>query len=117
MKCDPTFSGDRQKWLIASKNAVTGGFYTNEFRRIEKSSSNPSAYPAKWYRRQGAKEDPWISLTNHDVSIQGGDIIYGENNWGGDHAGKILPKHNGANVYIRYKEGNLDIFYMIHECS
>ncbi len=28
-------------------------------------------------------------------------IVYGENSFGDDHAGKVLPINNGANVYIR----------------
>ena len=55
------------------------------------------------YHRIGAREDPWISLTDHHPAIGQGNILYGGNNFGGIHATAILPKHNGANVFIRYK--------------
>ena len=94
-------TGDESKWLIADKNVVTGGYYSNNPRLILKSSTNPRSYKAKWYRRQGSKEDPWISLTDHGPAIGQGNILYGENHFGGAHANNILPKRKGANVFIR----------------
>ena len=91
--------------MIAEKDAVTGGWYANGERNVLKSSTNPNPYAVKWYRRQGAKEDPWISLTDHHGAIGSGDILYGENSFGGAHATNILPQHNGANVYIRMSIG------------
>ena len=96
-------TGDKEKWLIASKFSVMndGSWYQNEARDIKKSSISTTPYQAKWYRRSGHKEDPWISLTDHGGAIGAGDILYGENRFGGGHARNILPLHNGANVYIR----------------
>jgi len=94
-------TGDCSKWLVAKKSEVTGGFYTNQNKQILKSSKQSAAYYAKWYRRSGSLEDPWISLTDHDGAISAGDIVYGENRFSGDHATKVLPAHKGANVFIR----------------
>ena len=95
-------TGDLQKWLIADKDVVTGSYYANEPRLIIKSSSNPTSYRARWYRRLGASEDPWVSLTDHGQAIGEGNILYGENHFGSGHANNVLPKHEGANVFIRY---------------
>ena len=99
-------TGDKAKWLIADKTAVLG-FYANDPRNIYKSSTQQSSYQAKWYRRNGHREDPWISLTDHHPAIGQGDILYGENHFGGGHAKNILPQHNGANVFIRLKPGKI----------
>ena len=64
---------------------------------------NANPHTVKWYRREGNLEDPWISLTDHAVAIGGGDIVYGEKSFGDAHANNVLPKHHGANVYIRMK--------------
>lgn len=94
-------TGDCTKWLVAKKSEVTGGFYTNVNKQILKSSTKSASYYAKWYRRSGNAEDPWISLTDHTSAIASGDILYGENRYSGDHATKVLPGHKGANVFIR----------------
>ena len=93
-------TGDENKWLIASKNEVTGSYYSAESRLIYKSSTNANSYNAKWYRREENLEDPWISLTDHALAINEGNILYGENHIG-NHASLILPVHKGANVFIR----------------
>lgn len=93
-------TGDCKKWLIAKKDQVLG-WYSNGQRQILKSSTHSSPYTAAWYRRQGALEDPWISLNDHHPAIGQGNILYGENNFGSTHASAILPRHGGANVYIR----------------
>jgi hypothetical protein len=95
-------TGDGTKWLVASRDSVMHGYYSNAQRDIIMSSSRSTPYKAKWYRRQGAKEDPWISIFDHGPSINAGDIVYGENNFGHAHAQKILPHRNGANVFVRY---------------
>jgi hypothetical protein len=96
-------TGDGQKWLIATKEAVIGEHYANSLRRIESSSMSASPYSAKWYNRKAAVEDPWISLQDHADAIPAGDILYGENSFGGAHAANVLNTHNGANVWIRQK--------------
>lgn len=41
-----------------------------------------------------------ISLIDHFDAIYSGNILYGEDSFGSDHAGTILPYHNGARVFI-----------------
>ena len=94
-------TGDERKWLIASRNDVTDGFYANELRLIYKSSTNPNSYEAKWYLREGNKLDPIISLTDHFPAIIEGNILYAEDHYGGVYASNILPLYRGANVFIR----------------
>ena len=95
-------TGDCEKWLIASRDSVIGGWYADETREIIMSSTSSSPYSAKWYRRTSQLEDPWVSLTNHHAAIGEGNIVYGENNFGSTHASAVLPIHNGANVWVRY---------------
>ena len=92
-------TGDCAEWLVASKAAVIGEYYSNAPRDIVKSSRSDKPYQARWYHRRGAKEDPWVSLSDHHPAIAAGEIIYGENNFGGNHA--ILARSTGINVYIR----------------
>ena len=105
-------TGDRQKWLVASVDAVlgerdvsSGNFhgYSNDNREIKMSSTSSEPYQALWYNRKSDAEDPWISLTDHSLAIDEGNIIYGEANFNLASHTKILPLHNGANVYIRKK--------------
>ena len=105
-------TGDRQKWLVASVDAVlgerdvsSGNFhgYSNDNREIKMSSTSSKPYQALWYNRKSDAEDPWISLTDHSLAIDEGNIIYGEANFNLASHTKILPLHNGANVYIRKK--------------
>jgi hypothetical protein len=95
-------TGDCEHWLIATKASVIG-WYSNGQRPILKSSKNENAHTAAWYRRSGNVEDPWISTIDHGPAIGAGEIVYGENNFGGGHASNVLPQHKGANVYIRNK--------------
>ena len=62
------------------------------------SSTSSTPYTAEWYHRTAQPEDPWISLTNHGEAIGQGNLLYGENSYGGAHAANVLPAHNGANV-------------------
>ena len=109
-------TGDGEKWLIASVFAVMNngtwfedgnldnGTTCNVYRDIEKSSISQTPYQAKWCKRANVKEDPWISLTDHNDSAANGDILYGENSWNANnHPKNSLTLHNGANVYIRKK--------------
>ena len=92
-------TGDEQVWLYCTKEAVLDGQYTNSLREILKSSDSLTPYTAAWYSRPDAT-DPWISVTDHGSAIPGGKVVYGADNFGGDHATTILPHHNGANVWI-----------------
>lgn len=96
-------TGDEQKWLIASKAAVTGGYYANQKRDILKSSTRSSPYKARWYRRRGAQEDPWVSLVDHGDATKNQGLLYGENNFAGMSHNEVLRAHKGANVFIRNK--------------
>ena len=102
-------TGDERKWLIASKNEVTGSYYAASPRLIYKSSTNPNSYRAKWYRRERNLEDPWISLTDHLIASPEGNILYGENHVSGHIIG-LVP--TGANVFIRM-HGKLSPFFLL----
>ena len=93
-------TGNCQKWLVTTKEAAIGERYWNEQRTILKSSKSETPYQARWYNR-GALEDPWLSLSDHGDAFGSGEILYGENHFGGAHAQNVLPAGNGANVYIR----------------
>jgi len=93
-------TGDGKLWLYAKKEQVLGN-YSNKKREILESSTSSEPYQARWYNRKGNKEDPWISLIDHHPAIVQGMIVYGESNYGGVHATRVLPIHNGANVFIR----------------
>ena len=92
-------TGDGTKWLIAEKDEVIGGYYTNGLRTIEKSSSNNNSYQARWYRRSSHKEDPWISLTDHNTAISQGDILYAGQST--HYHTQFIETQGGANVFIR----------------
>jgi len=92
--------------------------YANEPRQILFSSLGPNATTAKWYNRDGSEYpyEPWVSLTDHEVAISAGNILYGESSCAGfagpptmtaltPHASAVLPVHNGANVYVRNTVG------------
>ena len=94
--------GDCSKWMITTKQAVR--LHGSNFPGpIVKSSKSATSYEARWYHRPGNEEDPWLSLSDHGPAIGAGEILYGENSYGGPHAANTLPasKGNGANVYIR----------------
>jgi len=102
-------TGDYKKWLIASKETVVGTFYENAPRLITKSSVSQTPYVARWYRRWGAIEDPLISLSDHHNAIGSGDILYGGAGYSSStHASAVLPFHNGANVFVRFKSHSED---------
>ena len=94
-------SGDGRKWLIATKEAVTEGFYENSPRKVVKSSINSDTHTLKWYLRNGKPEDPWISLVDYENVGQLSLMLYGGNSITVNT--ESLRENNGANVYIRYK--------------
>ncbi|CAK0839801.1 unnamed protein product [Prorocentrum cordatum] len=91
-------TADCQKWLIASRGAVggsiTGEYYYNGTRTINRSSSSNTSYSAAWHNREGFQQDPWISLG--DVP-QG--VLYAEDSSDLHVADKNA--HFGTNVYVR----------------
>jgi len=103
-------TGDCSKWLITGKGDVLGDFYSDQDRQVKRSSTSSTPYTAKWYRRKGAREDPWISLTDHAGAISQDELLYGGNSFGGAHAG-VLKKHNGADVFIRHWVSTLPIHW------
>eukprot|EP01083_Nonionella_stella_P302333 1041932_1 len=108
-------TGDCSTWLIASKDAVNGGFYGDpnpENRTICASSESTAPYQALWFNRQWGDADPWISTIDHSDAIAQGKIVYGESDFADVHASNVIPVKNGAHVYIR-NEGTLDS----HGCS
>lgn len=94
-------TGDCSSWLITSKDAAIGQFYSNSPRQICSSSNSDTPYTARWYHRSGSPEDPWISTVDHGPAIGGGNIVYGENNFGSTHARTVVTPKGGVYVYIR----------------
>ena len=87
-------SGDSSLWLVATKSAVVGEYYENALRDVMASSSNADAYQARWYRRSGINEDPWISVGNFATGV-----VYGGNAVGNFVA--TVQNNGGADVYVR----------------
>lgn len=55
--------------MVAEKDQVLG-WYANEPRQILRSSTSEEPYEARWYRREGSAEDPWISLNDHMAELE-----------------------------------------------
>ena len=53
------------------------------------------------HNREGAEGDPFVSMTDYDNAKEEGLILYGEAGHEGKESSEILPKHDGANVFIR----------------
>ena len=96
-------TGDQTQWLVATMDSVINNntWYSNEQRDIKISSTSPTPYQARWYRREGAKEDPWISLTDYEHAIGAGNILYGGNSH--PNMAQAMKGSGGANVFIRKK--------------
>lgn len=95
-------TGDAKLWLIASRVSVLGNYYNNLPRTVRASSDHPLEESFEnWQNRADKLEDPIISLKNFDDSVREGTVLYCGAGLTGDAAGKILPIHKGANVYIR----------------
>lgn len=92
-------TGDEQKWLIATKDAVVGKFYNGEKRQIIKSSISDITYNSTWFRREGHKHDPWVCIINFGDAVNSDDVLYGGNST--CYANGVLLNNKGANVYIR----------------
>jgi len=68
------YTADIDLWLHCEKDAVSGGYYSNEARPVIESSKNKKPHNVRWYNRgEGNPEDPWISLRDHPTQI-----LYGE---------------------------------------
>jgi len=93
-------TGDMALWMTMTRDEATGESYSGKKRTIQQSSISCKPYQAIMYNRKPNKEDPWISLKDHSTSIKEGSILYGENNYNGQHT-KALNAHDGIDVYIR----------------
>ena len=80
-------------------------YYANEDKKILRAFNhkhgNYGSYMAKWYRRKGTLEDPWVSLRDHQP-VNNNMMVYGGN--GGAGHNKIVKNNKGANVFIRQSE-------------
>ena len=95
-------SGNCEHWLVVNKDDIIGPdgvkYYANQHISIVGSSISGEQYTARWFRRPGQQEDPWVSLRNH-FDPAGNGMLYGGKSSEG-HA-QILKKNGGANVFIR----------------
>ena len=91
-------SVDFRFWLVVDRLDIMGEdgdlYYANQDVRILASSLSSTPYTAKWYRRSGVSEDPWVSLGDHPEGV-----LYG---------GNFYPLHQdklvlggGMNVFIK----------------
>lgn len=94
-------TGDFSRWLIADHEQVNGAIYSNALRTIKQSSISETPYQVRWYNRGDSnKEDPWVSLEDHSVSVNNTTIMYGENSWSS--SSSTLSIHaTGMYVYTR----------------
>jgi len=94
-------TGDRELWMVMNRSEIQK-YGNNVAFEVLASSEDPFG-PTNplMYHRPGNAEDPWLSLIDHGDAIAAGKILYGANSFNGNHATKVLPVHNGANVFIR----------------
>ena len=95
---DEMFFGtyDMTYWLRCLKTSVLGT-YDNALRPIISSSSSSTPYSARWYQRDSAIHEPWVSITDHNSVPQ--LIVYGENgNLGGT---GLINAYGGMCVLVR----------------
>ena len=65
-----------------------------------KSQKYHSNHYSKWYNQNGAAEDPWVSIDDHEAAIPACLMLYGENSYVGDQTCS-LEQNKGADVHIR----------------
>ena len=94
-------TGDLSKWLVATKAAVTGEYYENEYRTIIASSCSAEPYQVRWYNRPEVSEDPWVSLEDHHTAISGNNLLYGGASFDWESHITSVRDFGGANVYVR----------------
>ena len=91
-------------FLIVDKDEINGAdgqkYYGPQSIPIVASSLNCEPYSANWYRRNGFREDPWVSIRNHGDGA-GQLMIYGGDNK--EEHNEVLKRNGGMNVYIRKK--------------
>ena len=91
-------------FLIVDKSQIIGEdgqkYYSPESIPIAASSLHCEPSASSWYRRDGAREDPWVSIRDHGDAA-GELMIYGGD--GKEEHNHILNNSEGMNVYIRKK--------------
>ena len=96
---------NKETWLIVDRSEVIGDtgdkFYSAGAITVAASSVSCDAYAAVWYRRSGSKEDPWVSVRDHN-SREGELMVYGQSSSSGHTT--ALQASGGMGVYIRNKE-------------
>ena len=86
-------SGDGSLWLVATKSAVVGEYYSDGLRDVMASSLNADAHQVKWYRRSNYPHaDPLISLRDHHSSDRVKMYVAG---------GNSLQNNGAWDVYVR----------------
>ncbi|MEZ6132524.1 MAG: PEP-CTERM sorting domain-containing protein [Planctomycetaceae bacterium] len=86
--------------MVMDRSVLSSNF-ENSPTQIVSSYLNPAPHTHLMYNRTGFPEDPWLSALDHADAIGSGNILYGEDSFGGAHALNVLPVYNGANVFIR----------------
>ena len=79
-------------------------YYGNQPIPVVASSDNCCPYSPRLYRRNGIKEDPWVSLRDHGYPGKENIMVYGESSTG--QWSQELQKNDGMNVFIRKFAGN-----------
>ena len=107
---------DHQYFMAMTKEEVGGGlvtpnvFYANQertFRYIDPDTDSWQQKSAKMYHRSSAREDPWLSINDHEPKLPNNKMMYGEEHEPGypiGNNGIHLAAHGGLQVYI-LKEG------------
>ena len=98
-------TGDGAQWLVASKEAVVGEYYSSDAARdITQSVTEPWNHTeGHWLFREGHSVDPLVSLNggSEDTYTSGAvkHLLYAEASYGKNT--QMLTTHNGLNVYVR----------------
>ena len=91
-------TGDCEHWMVMSKQAAIGGWFSNELRDVERSHSSATKYQIREYRRQGNSEDPWIQ---YEVDHSQATALYMAGSYNANGGNGEGAAHNGLNVYVR----------------
>eukprot|EP00656_Telonema_subtile_P007708 TRINITY_DN13620_c0_g2_i4.p1 TRINITY_DN13620_c0_g2~~TRINITY_DN13620_c0_g2_i4.p1 ORF type:complete len:3743 (-),score=834.31 TRINITY_DN13620_c0_g2_i4:156-11384(-) len=93
-------SGDMKKWMVVDRTALTEKG-SDIAMNVVLSSQTGQPYTVKGNNRKDTGADPMIGLTDFGNATSHGEILYMEAGSGGGGVAKLLPIHNGANVFIR----------------
>lgn len=94
-------TGDRNQWLVASRDQVNGADYDSAQRLVKMSSTMRYAHYCTFHYISINKHSPLVTIKNTGVANWGnGQIIY----VGETYNGLNPPSdRNGANVFVRYR--------------